>query len=219
MNAPVKSPSTALHRMRLHPLPVLLLDISGSMTEGQPRRIDILWQAVQALRTPASRWKVAVFSSECRWVDIQAVPEPDGGTDLARAFRDIGQVSPTSVTLVTDGEPMDETAAHEAGLALGCPINILFVGDAHDQDARRFCQELCTATHGTFATETLTLTSASAVTDTIRRMLGDGSAAKPAIAMADMQAINAAMAQLTEMLQGLPVHVGPHRGTSWRAYA
>jgi uncharacterized protein YegL len=112
----VQRPSTPLPRWR--PLPILLLDVSASMDESDPRRIDLLWEAVQTLRTPQARWRVAVFSHHCRWRDGQEIPKPFGNTDLADAFRDVAKVRPTSITLVTDGEPDDTTAAHTAGLAL-----------------------------------------------------------------------------------------------------
>ena len=67
MNAPVKHPSTTLLRQPLRMDTVLLLDTSGSMAEGQPRRIDLLWRAVQALRTPQAHWRIAPFNTRCQW--------------------------------------------------------------------------------------------------------------------------------------------------------
>jgi hypothetical protein len=155
-------------------MPVLLLDVSASMGEGRPRRIDVLWDAVRRLKTPHSRWRVAVFSRHCRWADVREVPEPHGNTDLAEAFKEIGQVRPSSVTLITDGQPDDTEAAHAAGLLLNCPINICFVGDEDETRAVEFCRRLCEATKGTFATEVLTLAAIEKTTHTIRKMLGDG---------------------------------------------
>jgi hypothetical protein len=154
--------------------PILLLDVSASMAYGSPRRIDVLWKAVQALRTPQAPWRVAIFSRYCRWVDLREIPEPHGNTNLADAFVEVGKVAPSSITLVTDGEPDDTAAAHAAGLALRCPINILFAGDPHDTHAVTFCRTLCEATKGTFAMEVLTLASLSTVTSTMRKMLGAG---------------------------------------------
>jgi len=155
-------------------MPVLLLDVSASMGEGRPRRIDVLWRAVSRLKTPASRWRVAAFSSRCRWVDLQTCPEPHGSTDLAGAFGEIGKVRPSSVTLITDGQPDDAAAAHAAGLLRKCPINICFVGDDDDTQAVEFCRRLCEATKGTFATEALTLAALEKTRHTIRKMLGEG---------------------------------------------
>jgi hypothetical protein len=157
-------------------MPILLLDVSGSMEIGSPRRIDLLWDAVRRLKTPQSRWRVAAFSSRCRWVELKDCPEPEGTTDLAQAFAEIGKVAPTSATLITDGQPDDAEAAHAAGLLLKCPINICFVGDADDSQAVEFCRRLCEATKGTFATEALTLAALEKTTQTIRKMLGDGTA-------------------------------------------
>jgi hypothetical protein len=112
---------------------------------------------------------------------VREVPEPYGNTNLAQAFEEIGQVSPTSVTLVSDGQPDDDEAAHQAGLALRCPINILFVGDPDETYAIDFCRKLCSATKGTFATEALTLAALDQTTSTIRKMLGDGAAARASI--------------------------------------
>jgi hypothetical protein len=155
-------------------MPILLLDVSASMGEGRPRRIDVLWDAVRRLKTPQSRWRVAVFSSHCRWVDLKTCPEPHGSTDLAGALAEISQVRPTAVTLITDGQPDDSGAAHAAGLLLKCPINICFVGDEDETQAVEFCRRLCEATKGTFATEALTLAALEKTTHTIRKMLGDG---------------------------------------------
>jgi hypothetical protein len=161
-------------RPRWRQLSVLLLDVSASMEAGRPRRIELLWEAVRRLRTPESRWRVTAFSSDCRWINLQTCPEPYGSTDVAGAFGEIGRVNPTAVTLITDGQPDDADAAQAAGLLLKCPIHICFVGDADDLQAVEFCQHLCEATKGTFATEALTLAALEKTTHTIRRMLGDG---------------------------------------------
>jgi uncharacterized protein with von Willebrand factor type A (vWA) domain len=55
----IQTPHTPRRTWR--PMTILLLDISGSMESGSPRRIDLLWKAVQALKTPQSRWRVAIF--------------------------------------------------------------------------------------------------------------------------------------------------------------
>jgi uncharacterized protein with von Willebrand factor type A (vWA) domain len=189
MNAPVRQPSTLITRQpRLCTATVLLLDTSGSMEEGHPRRIDLLWKAVQALKTPQARWKVATFNSRCRWAAVEAVPDPMGGTDLAHAFAVIGEARPARVTVVTDGQPDDMGAAHEAALALHCPVSVLFVGDASDRDAIAFCQRLCAATKGTFATEVLTLAALSKTTETIRKMLGAGQATPTSIPLGGVPA-------------------------------
>jgi hypothetical protein len=165
----VQAPQAPLiPQRRWRPLPILLLDTSASMEAGSPRRIDL---------TPQSRWRVAVFSHVCRWVDLEKVPEPYGNTNLAGAFMEIGKVHPTTITLVGDGQPDDPQAAHTEGLRLRCPIHILFVGDPHDAQAIEFCRTLAKATHGTFATKVLTLASLSTVTATVRKMLGAGAPA------------------------------------------
>jgi Mg-chelatase subunit ChlD len=183
MNHPVYAPSKPPQRARLRSEVVLLLDASGSMAAGTPRRIDLLWQMVQALRTSQSGWRVAVFNSYCRWSAVAAVPEPDGDTDLAGAFEVIGKVNPLRVTVITDGQPNDTEAAFAAGVHLGCPVHILFVGESGDEDALAFCRRLCEATKGTFATEVLTLTSLAQTTATVKGMLGDGTKPSTAIAL------------------------------------
>jgi uncharacterized protein YegL len=174
MNAPVKHPSTALRRAPLRTTTVLLLDTSGSMSAGEPRRIDLLWQIVQALRTPQARWRVATFNTYCRWSGVATVPEPSGTTDLGGAIRMIAEAAPLRVTLVTDGEPDDQEDAYEAAVTLQCPVNILFVGDPGDAEATAFCQRVCAVTKGTFATEVLNIQALSQTTATMRKMLGDG---------------------------------------------
>jgi hypothetical protein len=183
MNAPMTAPSKPPQRARLRTEVVLLLDASGSMAEGEPRRIDLLWEMLQALRVLQGRWRVAVFNRDCRWSGVAAVPEPDGDTDLAGAFDVIGKINPLRVTLITDGQPNDEEAALTAGLQLGCPVSILFVGEPDDEQALRFCRKLCDATKGTFATEVLTLTSLAHTAATVKGMLGNGTKPSSVIAL------------------------------------
>lgn len=185
MNIPVYSEKPRLPIARRRSLPVLLLDVSASMALGIPRRIDVLWQAVQVLRMPHATWKAALFSNHCEWSTLEHRPEPDGNTNLSGAFDRIGQVAVTSATLVTDGEPNDAAAAHARDLALGCPISVLYVGDVSNAEAIAFCQRLCLATGGTFATEALTLTATPKVTATLQRMLGTGAPPKAAIVLGE----------------------------------
>lgn len=156
---------------RRKPSLVLLLDASGSMEEGDPRRIDLLWTAVQALRTEHIPWRTAVFNDRCRWVAPEQKPTPAGMTDLTLAFQTVRTVHPTGVTLVTDGQPNDPSSARQAGIALHCPIHILYVGDPTNDDALDFCRQLCTQTKGTFATEVLTLHTVKTATQTLQKML------------------------------------------------
>lgn len=185
MNSPVYAGKPVIPVTRRRPLAVLLLDISASMGSGDPKRIDLLWQAVQTLAKVTSRWKMATFSSDCHWQVLEEQPNPHGGTDLARAFRHVGQVPLTRLTLVTDGQPQDMEAAHEAGITLGIPISILFVGDDTDTEAVTFCQRLCIRTGGMFAREPLSLTSTPMITKTIQRMLDTGETPKSAIIMGE----------------------------------
>ena len=183
MNSPVSTDKPPIPINRRRPLAVLLLDISGSMGIDEPRRIDVLWEAVKTLSKATQGWKMATFSDQCRWQVLEEKPEPTGGTDLTKAFQHVGQVPLTRLTLVTDGEPWDMDEAHRAGLALGVPISILFVGDDTDVQAVAFCQRLCLQTQGTFAKEPLTLASRPRISQTIQRMLGTGTSPKPSIAM------------------------------------
>ena len=185
MQSPVPVPSFTLPIHLRRPQPVLLLDVSASMSTGEPKRITLLWTAVQALRSPPMTWKTAIFNDDCRWLTQERQPTPEGMTNLAGAFDYIRQIKPTVVTLVTDGEPNDMDAAQTRGLALGCPVSILFVGDPQLEEAISFCRRLCQSTGGTFATEVLTLTSGAAVVSTLRRMLGTGAPAKAAIVMGE----------------------------------
>jgi hypothetical protein len=166
------------------PCTVLLLDTSGSMSEGDPdRRIDLLWKGVQAIKTPTSTWRTAIFNDRCRWTSLETVPTPSGQTYLAQAFHEVGRVSPTLITLVTDGEPNDHDAALTAAVALQCPINILYVGDPNGTEAIIFCRQVCEQTKGTFATEVLTLQSVQTVATTMRKMLVADTARPSAIAL------------------------------------
>jgi hypothetical protein len=175
---------SAIPKQSRRPCSVLLLDTSGSMGEGSPkRRIDLLWAAVQAIRTPQSTWRTAVFNHQCRWASLEQVPFPQGTTDLTSALGMIKGAYPTVVTLVTDGEPDDDESALSAAVALECPVNILYVGDPEATHAIDFCRLVCERTKGTFATEVLTLQNVQMITNTMQKMLVSDTTTRTAVAM------------------------------------
>lgn len=135
---------------------ILLLDTSYSMacynTQGTERRVDILWNIVQDLRSQGLKFSVVEFNHTVKWSDSITKPEPNGGTDLAGALEEIARMNKqvSSITLVTDGQPDDSDAALASAAAFGVKINVLFAGDERDTYAQAFCRELAQLTNGQF---------------------------------------------------------------------
>lgn len=125
---------------------VLLLDVSQSMNErvGGARKIDLLRRAVGAF--PAlRRWS---FSEQ---VYPGQIPEPQTGTNLARALCTLTEEAPARVILVSDGEPNDEEEALASATRLGRPVDVIYIGEP-ETSGERFMRRLAEATGGRWVT-------------------------------------------------------------------
>jgi len=103
----------------------LLLDISGSMDEEcepGPAKIKALRQLVAKLPTAPTY----AFADDVRQVKPSAIPDADGGTDMARAFDRIKKDGYSSAVLITDGLPNDEDQALRS--THGLTLEIFYVG-------------------------------------------------------------------------------------------
>lgn len=106
----------------------LLLDTSYSMVatveyqNGQPIR------AIDNLRTLAEQFKqLRKFSFNSIVQEVGGwIPEPEGGTDLARAFAYLKQQNCKHIVLLTDGQPDDEESALQE--AIGLKVDIYYIG-------------------------------------------------------------------------------------------
>lgn len=167
---------------------ILMLDSSYSMsinTVGGNTRISSLWEIVQSLRAQGVNFRPLSFGDEVQWCEV-VVPTPAGGTPLTEAFEFIlsSGKRPSRIVLITDGEPDNAYTAHEAGQALGCPINVFFVGDAHNEEAKRFCFMLAQATGGQYAENTISSALLLAEAQSTARLMltaGDDAPHKPTI--------------------------------------
>ena len=123
-----------------------LLDVSGSMNDEihDVRKIDSL-RDVMDKYPDAQKICFSNGVSEC-----QDIPEPGGGTDLARALRFIkSKISPLPerIVVISDGEPDSRSDAKAEAAKLGLPIDIIFIGD-EESSGEWFMEELAQQTGG-----------------------------------------------------------------------
>ncbi len=127
--------------------PVLLLDVSGSMQQsvGNKRKIDILRDAVVNV---GIGMEIYCFSD--RMTKTKYIPEPQGSTNLTGAFRELKGQS-MQLLLISDGVADDPENAISAGVSLGCPVNVLYIGVPGDQ-GESFMRKLAESTGGKWLT-------------------------------------------------------------------
>jgi hypothetical protein len=141
---------------------VLLLDLSTSMNEfvghtGRTRR-DVLEQAVVNLLLRHPNVLVFAFGSDVLRVTdpTRGLPPSLGGTDLKLALDRVRAQRPTTVIVVSDGEPNDAKAALTSALLLNCKIGTVYCGDEENAAAIAFLRDLvrCSRT-GTIGTSAI----------------------------------------------------------------
>ena len=139
-----------LHKEDVRKKRLFLLDVSGSMNEriGEKKKINHL-RDVMANYQDA---KILCFSSNVHKLsDTQSIPDPDGSTNLGKAFKyiiaDTEVEKPERVVLVSDGEPDNERDALEQAKNLALPIDIIFIGEKESK-GNRFMHQLASATGG-----------------------------------------------------------------------
>ena len=149
----------------------LLLDTSYSMTsvveslDGQPVR------AIDNLRTLAEEFRhLRKFSFNSTITEIGGwVPEPSGGTDLAKAFRYVKEQGCKQVVLITDGQPdSPEDALYEAR---GLHVDIYYIGP---QPCPDFVHQLALQCGGTVGQSDLTSENIKQIGQTIAGYLEGG---------------------------------------------
>jgi Mg-chelatase subunit ChlD len=153
---------------------LLLVDCSGSMgdhirTGG--RKIDALRTVVANIRE-TNPVPVAAFGADGADVQVvDSIPEPCGGTPLARAIQFGAYEGATHLVVVTDGIPDSQSAAFAAASDFKNPIDVIYIGDGNDHGAK-FCQELARMTGGTV--NITDLGKPKELAGQIVLMLGDG---------------------------------------------
>lgn len=143
----------------------LLLDLSGSM-DGKTekpgeRRIDALRNLVSDMQLTSGQ-PVYAFSYSCERCDPNCIPEPSGGTDLAKAFKHLKVEGHKSVILITDGQPDDAAEALEE--AKGLRLEIFYVGAGRKP---AFLTQLAKACGGSAREVTMD----KQLADTVRKLL------------------------------------------------
>lgn len=124
---------------------VVLLDCSGSMHQavGARRKIDHLKDHLVRIWPDTRNCRLLAFNSSV-WplTGPMAVPEPHGGTDVARALEEARRSLPGRVLLISDGTPDDADAAIAVAASMICVIDVIYVGPDHDAEAYRFLRRL-----------------------------------------------------------------------------
>ncbi len=130
-------------------IPVVLLDVSGSMnqeTKSGKSKIQILNEVV---KTQFGAVRKFAFSSHC----FECFGELDafGDTDLIKAFRFLPKGN-LDLCLLSDGYPNnDESDCIEVAKGLGYSINVLYIGDPGNT-GEMFMIRLAKATGGKIMT-------------------------------------------------------------------
>lgn len=109
--------------------PVLLLDVSGSMSEWlEPNRtkIDALKDIVNNINVPV---ELFAFSSHVEPVTKDSIGSPRGGTRLSPALKELIKRNKKDVVIITDGnvELHDQTESLDLAMQ-GFSFKILYVG-------------------------------------------------------------------------------------------
>src|SRR3990172_9306655 len=148
----------------------LLLDTSGSMDQAveyglSTRRIDALKTLVADLKRDLSCPMVA-FSDAASLID--ALPEPQGGTDLAGAIDFCRLQHAVHLIVISDGEPDDGPAALAAATRFGGIIDAFYVGPDGGKGGT-FLAQLCVAAHGRY--QAVSLAAQQQIANTIRGYL------------------------------------------------
>lgn len=140
-----------LHKEDVRKRRLFLLDVSGSMNEriGEKRKINHLCDVMANYQDA----KILCFSSGIgKAPSMQSIPDPDGSTNLGKAFKYINDNTveiekPERIVLVSDGEPDNERDALEQAKNLSLPIDIIFIGEKESK-GNRFMHQLASATGG-----------------------------------------------------------------------
>lgn len=138
-----------LHKEEVRQKRLFLLDVSGSMDDkvGEKRKIDHLRDVMKQYLDA----KILSFSSNVKEVtDPHSIPNPNGGTDLAKALRYINthiKEKPERLVLVSDGQPDSESDALDQAKILSLPMDIIFIGE-NDSKGYNFMHKLASATGG-----------------------------------------------------------------------
>lgn len=132
---------------RLSKRPLFVLDLSGSMagtSSGKPKYIHLREAIAQFAGVPYICFHSTVFS-------LNHMVEPGGSTEMHAAFEAAKNHESDSLILISDGMPDNPELAISTAVALGVPVNVIFIGDPtnfHDANGEAFMKKLAEATGG-----------------------------------------------------------------------
>lgn len=137
---------------------ILLCDISSSMFDATStadmktgkilRKIDHLRTALQDLSKHYPKMRIVVFNDlPMALPSANLLPEPQGGTNLARALHFCASLKPRRTIIISDGEPDDQRSAQQEANAMTGVIDVVFCG--HEKSAgQAFLLSLAKSTGG-----------------------------------------------------------------------
>lgn len=123
---------------------LFILDISGSMMDSIDGR-----RKIDHLRDVMKKYPNAekICFSHHVWISDE-IPEPNGSTDLAMAFRYVRDNNISKrIVLISDGEPNDKTEALKEAKKLSHPVDIIFIGE-EDSNGGEFMEKVAKETGG-----------------------------------------------------------------------
>lgn len=137
---------------------VIVVDRSGSMASRAFNNMSAIQCVREALKGFAGRAHVLAFDDSVEEVPCDNIPEPRGGTNLAKALRHLIPREPLHVLVMCDGSPDSPAHAFDAAreLAQQCLIDTLYIGPETDERAITFMRELAAVGHGRFSIFSLT---------------------------------------------------------------
>lgn len=153
---------------------VILVDVSGSMSQRDGREKTRLEQAREALTNLQNNMsgKIALFtfSDDVKFVPNGYIPGTEGLTNLAGALRFVhiaDRIPQMKFILISDGEPDDPQAAMSEARRFANKIDVIFIG-REGSGGQKFLQDLARATGG----KSKTADAAMIETETAKLLLG-----------------------------------------------
>lgn len=164
--------------------PVILCDNSGSMYDHDEQELSRHERLNQELSVILERVDATVVAfNDTVQLSVVPLPQPSGGTDMAGAIQFACGLHPSQIVIISDGIPDSrERTTAAAQLLATTRIDVIFVGDPNDTDAREYLSSL--ASHSGLAlTSGRDLTIAGQLANKVIGILTDGTETHGPIAL------------------------------------